>query len=91
MAQTIIANLPTIDTVQPYDYVIVERPEIGDGTFKARVENLQPGIIITDEVPVPDSTNFVTSGAVYAAIHERDEIISALERRLAELESRLQS
>lgn len=44
MGQVRVADLPVVTNVYPESYVIVERPGIGNGTFKSTVRDLQQAI-----------------------------------------------
>lgn len=50
MAQVRIADLPNTSVIDPQSYVIIERPEIGEGTFKSTVGDLQKAITVTANV-----------------------------------------
>lgn len=44
MGQVRVADLPVVTNVHPESYVIIERPGVGNGTFKATVRDLQQAI-----------------------------------------------
>lgn len=55
MAQVRIADLPTTAAIDPESFVIIERPGIGDGTFKSTVGDLQEAITVTATVEQADN------------------------------------
>jgi len=46
MAQTRIADLPTTSEINPESFVIIERPGVGQGTYKSTVGDLQDAITV---------------------------------------------
>ncbi len=54
MAQVRIADLPNTSVIDPQSYVIIERPGIGEGTFKSTVGDLQKAITVTANVTQED-------------------------------------
>ena len=54
MAQVRIADLPNTSVIDPQSYVIIERPNIGEGTFKSTVGDLQKAITVTANVTQVD-------------------------------------
>ena len=59
MAQVRIADLPNTSNIDPASYVIIERPGIGEGTFKSTVEDLQKAITVTASVEQSDTVTTI--------------------------------
>ena len=55
MGKVTIANLPNTSTINPRNYVIVEKPGEGEGTFKSTVGDLQKAITVTANVTQVDN------------------------------------
>lgn len=60
MAHTIIANLPTTSEINPQSFVIIERPGIGQGTYKSTVGDLQEAITVHANVIQEDNITRIT-------------------------------
>lgn len=50
MGQIRIADLPSTTQIDGDSYVIIEKPEVGDGTYKAKVFELQKAVLVTANV-----------------------------------------
>lgn len=50
MGQVRVADLPSTDNIAKENYVIIEKPGQGDGTFKSTVSDLQKAITVTAKV-----------------------------------------
>lgn len=59
MAQVRVADLPTTSNIDPASYVIIERPGIGEGTFKSTVGDLQRAITVTAKVTKVDNVTTI--------------------------------
>lgn len=59
MAQIIIANLPTTSEINPESFVIIERPGIGQGTYKSTVRDLQEAITVHATVEQEDDVTTI--------------------------------
>lgn len=57
MAGVIIADLPDISEVSPDNYVIVEKPNLGAGTYKATVGDLQKATTVTTEIITEETSD----------------------------------
>lgn len=50
MNQVIIANLPISEVIAPENFIIIEKPGIGEGTYKSTVGDLQRAITVSGHV-----------------------------------------
>lgn len=77
VAQTIIADLPNTTEINPESYVIIERPGIGQGTYKATVGDLQDAITVHAKVEnyIDESGNRVTKFTVTDILGTTEDII----------------
>ena len=56
MGQIRIADLPSTNQIDGDSYVIIEKPEVGAGTYKAKVNQLQRALIVYANVTRTDDT-----------------------------------
>lgn len=79
MDQIRIADLPTIDNIQQNYYVIIENPNIGEGTYKCKVETLGYATIPQELI------DRVT--ALEQSVQSMQDALQSIEGRLQDVET----
>lgn len=71
MAQTRIADLPTTSEINPQSFTIIERPGIGQGTYKATVGDLQDAITVHATVEQEEDVTTITVTDINGTTQEK--------------------